>query len=227
MDPRNRNQVECNLPKEEIVALKQLIKLQRDRIIIIKPCDKGAGILILDFSEYPKACYEHLFTKLSDTQNFDKKVDDLEEERPKRKIKHVLQEALDKEIITKEEFKAMNPEEKKPAKFYCNFKIHKAHKPMEAPLPRPIISGSWSLTENLGIYVENFIKEISTKHKSYFQDTPHFLRIIEKLNQGKMLPTNAMIVTSDLIGAYQNIPQEDGLSSLHEALEERECKEVP
>ena len=36
-----------------------------------------------------------------------------------------------------------------------------------------------------------------------------------------------MIVTSDLIGAYQNIPQEDGLSSLHEALEERSCREVP
>ena len=59
------------------------------------------------------------------------------------------------------------------------------------------------------------------------QDTPHFVRIIEKLNQGQKLPTNAIIVTSDLIGAYQNKPQEDGLSSLSEALEERECKEVP
>ena len=121
----------------------------------------------------------------------------------------------------------MNPEEQRPAKFYRNLKIHKAHKPMEAPPPRPIISGSGSLTENLGIYVESFVKEISNKHKSYLQDTPHFLRIIEKLNQGQKLPANAMIVTSDLIGAYQNIPQEDGLSSLFEALEERECKEVP
>ena len=81
MDPRNRNQEECNLPPEEVVALKQLIKLQRDRTIIIKPCDKGAGILILDFSEYLKACYEHLFAKLSDTQNYYERVDDLEEER--------------------------------------------------------------------------------------------------------------------------------------------------
>ena len=29
------------------------------------------------------------------------------------------------------------------------------------------------------------------------------------------------------IGAYQNIPQKDGLLSLHEALEERPCKDVP
>ena len=53
------------------------------------------------------------------------------------------------------------------------------------------------------------------------------MRIVDKINQGPKLPKNAMIVTSDLIGAYQNIPQEDGLSSLNEALEERSCKDVP
>ena len=67
IDPRNRNQTECNLPPDEILALKQLIKLQRERVIIIKPCDKGAGILILDFNVYLKACYEHLLAQLSDT----------------------------------------------------------------------------------------------------------------------------------------------------------------
>ena len=36
-----------------------------------------------------------------------------------------------------------------------------------------------------------------------------------------------MIVTSDVTGAYQNIPQEDGINCLHEALEERTQKEVP
>ena len=35
MDPKNRNQSECNLPQEEIQALKDLIKLQRDRKIVI------------------------------------------------------------------------------------------------------------------------------------------------------------------------------------------------
>ena len=48
IDPKNRNQVECNLPSDELEALKILIQLQRDRIITIKPCDKGAGVIILD-----------------------------------------------------------------------------------------------------------------------------------------------------------------------------------
>ena len=38
-DPRNRNKASCNIPKEQLVALKELIKLQRDRKIIIKRCD--------------------------------------------------------------------------------------------------------------------------------------------------------------------------------------------
>ena len=40
---------DCNIPPEEIQALNKLIKLQRDRVIKIIVCDKGARIIILDF----------------------------------------------------------------------------------------------------------------------------------------------------------------------------------
>ena len=60
MDPRNRNQEKCNLPQEEKNALKELIKVQKERVIIIKAADKGAGIIILDFKEYVNSCYDHL-----------------------------------------------------------------------------------------------------------------------------------------------------------------------
>ena len=62
MDPRNRNNEKCNLPPQEINALKELVRMQRERKIIIKACDKGAGIMILDFTSYMKACYEHLMS---------------------------------------------------------------------------------------------------------------------------------------------------------------------
>mgnify|MGYP006908646464 CR=1 FL=1 len=71
------------------------------------------------------------------------------------------------------------------------------------------------------------INELSTHHATYLQDTPHFLRIIEKINKGPKLPLNAMIVTSDLTGAYKNIPQEDGIECLNEALEDRVNKRSP
>ena len=70
MDQKNRNEEVCNLPVEEIQALKELIKLQRDRV---KPCDKGAGIMVLNFNSYMESCYEHLMTKQSESQAYYKK----------------------------------------------------------------------------------------------------------------------------------------------------------
>jgi hypothetical protein len=64
-DRRNCNQAEDNLPVEELAALKDLINLQKNKKIVIKACNKGAGILILDFNDYLKACYQHLTSELS------------------------------------------------------------------------------------------------------------------------------------------------------------------
>ena len=135
-----------------------------------------------------------------------------------------MKEGLENKTITKEEFKAMDPTDKNPSKFYCNMKIHKTHD--QIPPVRPIISGAGSITENIGVYVEHHINEISTTHPSYLQDTPQFLRIVHKINSGPKLPKNAMVVTADIIGAYTNIPQDDGGACLLEVLEERTEKKV-
>ena len=118
----------------------------------------------------------------------------------------------------------MDPEEKNPSRFYCNFKVHKTHIHKETPPPRPIISGSGSITENISLYVEHHIKDIAIQHPTYLQDTPHFLRIINKVNQGPKLPTNAVLITLDVTGAYQNISLDDGSECLKEVIEERRKK---
>ena len=60
MDPKSRNLASRNIPDEELEALLELIKLQKEGKIVIKPCDKGAGIIILNHSSYLKACMYHL-----------------------------------------------------------------------------------------------------------------------------------------------------------------------
>ena len=75
----------------------------------------------------------------------------------------------------------MDPGYKTPSKFYSSFRVHKKQKHGEAPPTRPIISGSGSVSENISIYVEHQIKDIATQHPAYLQDTPHFLRVIEKI----------------------------------------------
>ena len=121
----------------------------------------------------------------------------------------------------------MDPSNKGPGKFYQTFKVHKKHSAPETPPERPIISASGSVMENLGQYVEHFIKDLSNKHPSYLQDTPDFLRVIEKRNEGPPLPQNAILVTIDVSALYTNIPQDEGIESIREALYERSDASVP
>ena len=81
--------------------------------------------------------------------------------------------------------------------------------------------------ENVGHYVEHFIKEHANKHPSYLQDTPDFLRVIEKRNGGPPLPPSAILVTIDVSALYTNIPQDEGLKSVQETLDERNDTNLP
>ena len=87
MDPRNQNTEKCNLPQDELNAPKDLVRLQRERIITIEACDKGAGLIILDFNTYMRACYEHLLAKQpdqADPQSYYRREDDFALERAKK-----------------------------------------------------------------------------------------------------------------------------------------------
>lgn len=144
---------------------------------------------------------------------------------PKNKIKNVLDKGLEKEIISKSDYDAMIAENKKPGRFYCNLKVHKPHD--HIPPPRPIISGSESITENIGTFVEHHIHSEATKHKSFLQDTPHFLRIIDRINKGEKLHPKTMAVTADVTSLFTNINHKEGLSSLQKTLQKRNNPKIP
>ena len=131
MDHQNRNKVKSNLPEDEIEALKELIVLQKDHKIMIKQCDKGAGIMILNFQDYIEACDKHVEAKQCDIDGnekaYYKPVDEDTFIEAKHKIRQFIEEGLDNEIITKQEYEARCPESKQLSKFYCNFKVHKPH----------------------------------------------------------------------------------------------------
>ena len=89
-------------------------------------------------------------------------------------------------------------------KFYLNFKVHKSHTNI---IPeRAIVSQSGSVTSNIGKYVDFHIQETCKQHASYLEDTPDFIFRIEKINNGRILLENAIIVTWDVIGLFTIIP---------------------
>ena len=229
IDPKNRNKVKSNLTVEEHQALKDLVRLQKEKTIVIKQCDKGAGIIIMDHKDYVKAAEEHLKETIVNAEGNEKplytKVNDNLFNEAKNKLQALLMSGFDNDIISKQELEAMCPESKTMSKFYCNFKVHKQYE--HIPPVRPIISGSGSLLENPSKFVDYHIKELATKHDTYLQDTPDFLRKVEELNSKGSLPDNALLVTIDVKGLFTNIPQEEGTQATEEALNERDVQTVP
>ena len=227
LDPKNRNKAKYNLPESELKAILELVQLQKERKLIIKVCDKGAGIIVLDFDSYMKACHDHLKSKTPDGESYYLPVNQSALNVANNKLSKLLQEGLENEYITKEEYDAMLGSNMNPGKFYSIFKVHKEHKQGDLPPVRPIVSGCGSMLENAGVFVEHHIKEHATKHESFIQDTPDFLRHINKLNSENILQENTLLVTIDAIGCYMNIPQDEGVKCVEKVLEERSNQEVP
>ena len=230
IDPLGRKCVKSNLSKEENDALNELVKLQKERKIIIKPCDKGVGLIILDFNEYIKPCNKHLSMKqetIGQHQEYYDKIDKTTFNKAANKIIDTIDESFDNEIIDTEEHKAMAPEGKPPGKFYCTFKVNKVSCEGKMPTVRHIISGSGSLKENIGTYAEHHLKKLANTHYTYLRDAPDFVCHIENINSKETLPANAIMVTVDVSALYTNIPRSEGLQYCREELNERGNKDIP
>ena len=70
--------------------------MQKHRKIVVKPCDKDAGVIILYFEEYMRACKEHLESEKVDTDGNATKyyvvVNEQILEQAKKKILNVIEE---------------------------------------------------------------------------------------------------------------------------------------
>jgi ABC-type Zn uptake system ZnuABC Zn-binding protein ZnuA len=108
-----------------VEALATLVKLQKDCQIVIKPCDKGAWILICDYLKYVEACNEHLMSETPEGQPYYGKISEKYLMDAKKDIELALKKALDTKQIIKDEERAMSTKEKGPGKMYQLFKLHK------------------------------------------------------------------------------------------------------
>ena len=116
-DPMNRNKTQPNLPNNSLLAMKELINLQKQCEIIIKRCDKGAGIILLDFKEYIHACNVHLNSELvthnGTTSPYYTKTDQKTVDSANDILENILIEAEDNDIMTHDKHKAISPNGKK------------------------------------------------------------------------------------------------------------------
>ena len=96
-----------------------------------------------------------------------------------------------------------------PARSPLFYGLPKVHKP-NIPL-RPIVAACESPTDQLSNYVTRLIQTLVEILSFYFQDSKHFLQLLESLPP---LPENAILVTADVTSLYNNIPHEERIESV-------------
>lgn len=85
----------------------------------------------------------------------------------------MVDEAIDKRLIDKNEHKFLLPNHHVVATFYCLPKIHKGLVPLKGRL---IVWGMGSLTQNAGIYLDKILRDYVVSLPSYVRDTTDLLQ---------------------------------------------------
>ena len=183
-----------NLSDKCTTALHQL---RRDKSIIIKRCDKGGGIAVMDFIEYRNKIFDMLndikvYTKIDKDDSADVKIEaDL-----------LINKLHDSRFISDKQLKYLTNFTAKCPIFYGLPKTHKNNWPL-----RPIVSQINGPTNRISELLDKYLTIAEKSIPNILQDTTAYLNLINKY---KICEDNTLLVTMDVTSLYTNIPYEEG-----------------
>ena len=192
-----------NIPADVGAAGKDLVTLQRERCITIKPSDKTGGVCIMDFDDYKEGMDIKLKEKFTDRGGEEKdkyvKCSEKQLRTQWQEIKKAVTKGRTEGIISDDDANLMVPEKPKPGRLYGLVKDHKPLAPdSNIPKLREVVSGSGSNTEYISAFVDHYAKSEVQKLPSYLEDTPDVLRKIQAKNRNGPLPPGAIPVVMDI-----------------------------
>jgi len=114
--------------------------------------------------------------------------------------------------ISLKQFKNLTNFKAKCPIFYELPKIHKPNIPL-----RPIVSQINGPTYKLSKYIDSLLTTAERHIPYLLKDTTAFLQLIDKY---KNINSNTILVTSDVVSLYTNIPQDEGSNLVSEFYEE-------
>uniref|UniRef100_A0A8C5LVT7 Reverse transcriptase domain-containing protein n=1 Tax=Leptobrachium leishanense TaxID=445787 RepID=A0A8C5LVT7_9ANUR len=192
--------VQPNLTKEERKALSSL---KNDSDIIIKPADKGGGIVVMNKEAYNQEASR----QLNDGTTY-RLLPSNPTQAVKIELSNLLSKGSDVGILNEHELKYLNPPHPKIPVFYLLPKMHKD--PIQPP-GRPIISGIQSVTSYLSEYLDILLQPMVKLTTSYLRDTMNLLQILD----GFQWESDYLLVTCDVQSLYSIIPHDRGCDAMH------------
>uniref|UniRef100_A0A8C5Q3U3 Reverse transcriptase domain-containing protein n=1 Tax=Leptobrachium leishanense TaxID=445787 RepID=A0A8C5Q3U3_9ANUR len=188
-----------NLTKREYLALKEL---NQDNDIIIKPADKGGGLVIMTKQFYEEEALRILKDERTyQTLNHDPTL------RMKKLFTEYLNEGRDMGILNNKEYEYLTPEYPIMPIFYF---LPKIHKNVEKPPGRPIISGIGSISSKISEYIDILLQPLVLETEAYLKDTINLLQILGNVEWHD----DYTLITSDVKSLYSIIPHERGCEAV-------------
>ena len=194
-----------NLTREQFQSI---YTLRNNTNIVIKPADKGSGVVILNRDDYIREGER----QLGDT-NFYKSVDlDLTQTHCDQ-VRRVIDSMFHNNEITGDTYRYLLTDNKRTAEFYMLPKIHKS---LVNPPGRPIISGNDCPTEKISHLLDIILQPFVPQIKSYVKDTTDFIKKISEVDLSNH--DSVILCTLDVSSLYTNIPQKEGIDVIKQLL---------
>lgn len=191
--PRSKNSFEINHHLKQICARNDLV---------IRPADKGGGVLILNKADY----LTEMNRLLSDITTYTKLANN-PTVKFKKELKSLINEGFSLGILNKKEKTHLLPSAPRiPVIYY----LPKVHKSTTNPPGRPIISGIDSVTARIGKYIDKFLQPLVTATPSYLRDTTQVLNFLEQCGWRE----GFILATADVNSLYTIIYHTHGLEAM-------------
>jgi len=207
-----KDRVQSNISDKESKALQSLLN---DSSIIIRPADKGSGVVVVNTEDYIK----NLEKEMNECDSYEKNNGKCKHEAS-RAVKKVANKLYRDGLIDQELKDYLIPKHPQEAKLKGNPKIHKNNNPY-----RTIVNGIRTATENMAEVAEKELNEFVETTPSYIKDTTDFLTKLQEIPNE--IPENTMLFCFDVIKLYPSIPKQKGLEACREALDTRTDKTIP
>jgi hypothetical protein len=203
--------------KEKNITTKEhraLLDLMYDENIVIRPADKGSGIVIMNKDKY----IEQIEDNLNSNETYIK-INDDETTKINNKLKRFVEKLIKEGKIDKELKPYLLPKDIMNGKVQGNPKIHKEGAPL-----RVIINGRNHPTRNIAEFVEKQLENHVHQLPSFIQDTSDFIRKIGNLPSP--LPDNCIMFCMDVKALYPSVPRKEARIAIEKALNNSNNKEV-
>ncbi|CAJ0968597.1 unnamed protein product [Ranitomeya imitator] len=201
---RGKLKVQPNLTPLDQQALNSL---QSDKGIIIKPADKGGGIVVMDKIKYTQEAYRQLY----DTSIYTP-LDRDPTNTIKNLIKDTLMKYCEEGVLDQKTCEYLIKQNPITPVFYI---LPKIHKNLNNPPGRPIVASTESILSPISKFLEKILTPLIQQTPSFLLDTGKFLELIHNLT---IIPKEAFLVTFDVKDLYTSIPHIEGIKSVRTLL---------